>query len=113
MPYLKLSVNRDLSPDEKHALCEEIGRLMPLLPGKTRENTMMDIVSGSYIEMGDASPALNLEVRLFHAAPKENKQNFVREISALLEKKTGVKPARMYMNLIEYESWASGGEYRE
>ncbi|MDR2515335.1 MAG: hypothetical protein LBD02_09080 [Christensenellaceae bacterium] len=113
MPYLKLSVNRDLSADEKHGLCEEIGKLMPLIPGKTRENTMMDIVTGAYIEMGDASPALNLEVRLFRAAPKENKQNFVREISALLEKATGVRPARMYINLIEHESWASGGGYRE
>ena len=37
MPYLHLSVTNALSAEEKHALCEAIGPIMPLLPTKSRK----------------------------------------------------------------------------
>lgn len=109
MPYLHLSVQNPLTAEEKHELCESIGPLMPLLPGKTRQNTMMHIEDSCTIELGDASPCLFLEVRMFKASPEDAKQAFVKAISDLLEKKLSVPKNRMYINLTELDSWGSNG----
>ncbi len=112
MPYLHLSVQNPLTAQEKHALCESIGPLMPLLPGKTRQNTMMHIEDSCFIELGDDKPCLFLEVRMFKPSPEENKQAFVKAISELLEEKLGVPQNRMYINMIELDAWGSNGALR-
>ena len=109
MPYLQLNVQKELNQEEKHALCEAIGAVMPLLPGKSRENTMMHIVSGQHMELLTDAPCLYLEVRMFKPSPLESKQAFVQAISRLLEEKLDVQPARMYINLVEMDEWGSGG----
>jgi len=111
MPYVHLSVNKPLAPEAKHELCEEIGKLMPLIPGKTRENTMFHIEDGCFIELADAEPALFMEVRMFRSAPYINKKNYVAKVSDYMEKRLGVDKGRMYINLIEFEDWGVGGEY--
>jgi phenylpyruvate tautomerase PptA (4-oxalocrotonate tautomerase family) len=113
MPYFQLHTSRTLSGAEKHGLCEEIGKLMPLLPGKSRDNTMMCVMDGCYMELGGAEPALNLDVRLFKPSPAENKKAFAEKISALLGEKLGVKPERMSINIAEHSCWTSGGVYME
>ena len=113
MPYVHLSVPNALTAEEKHALCEAIGPLMPLLPGKNRQNTMMHIEDSCYLEMGeDGEPCLFLEVRLFKKSPEESKEAFAKAICELLEQKLGVKQTRIYMNFIEMDAWVSGGNYR-
>ena len=113
MPYLHLSVTNALSAEENHALCEAIGPIMPLLPTKSRENTMMHIEDGCSMELGrGGEPCLFLEVRLYKKAPEENKDAFVKAISELLEAKLGVKQARMYINLLELDAWGSNGVIR-
>ncbi|MDR1060846.1 MAG: hypothetical protein LBL83_06480 [Clostridiales bacterium] len=113
MPYLQLHTSKQLSPAEKRELCGEIGKLMPLLPGKARDNTTMCLVDGCYMELGDAEPALNLEVRLYKPSPSESKRAFAEQISRLLEERLGVRQDRMSINIVEHASWTSGGVYRE
>ncbi|MDR0885472.1 MAG: hypothetical protein LBN22_03770 [Clostridiales Family XIII bacterium] len=113
MPYVQLNTSVKLSDTEKHQLCDELGELMPLLPTKSRENTMMNIVDGCYIEFGTVNqtgPALNLEVRLFGVSPEEDKNAFVGAVSALFETRLGVPINRMYINLTEYNTWGSKGQ---
>lgn len=112
MPYLQLNTSVSLSESEKKALFDEIGELMPLIPGKSRQNTMMHFIGGQTMELGDAEPCLYLEVRLYKPAPYENKQAFTSQICALLEKKLGVQQSRMYVNLVEMQEWGSGGQYK-
>ena len=110
MPYLHISTSTSLSEDEKTLLYKEIGELMPLLPNKSSVNTMIHIESGCSMHMGeDPAPCAHMEVRLYKAAPAEAKQAFVAAISALIEKRLHVPQPRFYINLIEYDSWASGG----
>ena len=113
MPYVHISVPNALSQAERHELCEAIGELMPLLPGKSRANTMMHIETGCFLEMGrDERPCLFAEVRLFKSSPEKDKQAFAKAFCALLSEKLDIKPERIYMNFIELDAWVSNGTYR-
>jgi phenylpyruvate tautomerase PptA (4-oxalocrotonate tautomerase family) len=111
MPYLELNTSVSLKPEEKHILCEDIGKLLPLIPGKTRELTMMTIADGRYMELGDTTPSANLLLRLGGPAAKEGKATFVQEVTALFEAKLGIRPERLYINIIECSSWGANGQY--
>ena len=114
MPYLQLNTSVRLGDAEKHSLCEAIGVLMPIIPGKTRDNTMMCIMDGCFMEKGaGGAPCLNLEVRLLGPAPDECKSDFTAKITSLFEDKLKVQPGDMYINLIEYNDWGSGGVFRK
>ncbi|MCL2059905.1 MAG: phenylpyruvate tautomerase MIF-related protein [Oscillospiraceae bacterium] len=110
MPYLQLNTSVRLSDTEKHDLCEEIGKIMPAIPGKTRQNTMMYINDGCYMEMGDAAnPMLNLEVRLLGNESDDIKKDYIGKITKLFEDKLKVQPSYMYINLIPYDDWGVNG----
>jgi len=113
MPYLHLNTTVSISGDEKHSLCVALGELMPLIPGKTRDNTMMNIVDGCFMEKGDkGAPCLSLEVRVFGPAPDENKNDFIGQVTRLFEDKFKIAPGDMYINIVEFNDWGSNGAYR-
>jgi phenylpyruvate tautomerase PptA (4-oxalocrotonate tautomerase family) len=113
MPYLEVNTSVTLTDEGRHDLCEEIGKLLPLIPGKKREITMINIVDGRYIELGDKEPCLNIELRIGGISPFTAKRNFVREVTAMVEEKLGVKPGRTFINIIECTSWGAFGDFKD
>ena len=112
MPYVHLNVSRSLSPEQIDAAREAIAACMPLLPGKSRENTMIHISSGCALSIGDPeTPCLFLEARLYKASPEEAKRAFVARLSKAFEELFGIAQKRMYMNVIELEHWGAGGAW--
>ena len=114
MPYLQLNTSVSLSDAEKRSLCEEICKLISIIPGKSPAGTMLYINDGCFMEMGDGKgPCLNLVVRLLGAAPEENKINFIEQITALFERTLKVTPPLMYINLVELDDWGVDGKFRK
>ena len=109
MPYVHLNASRSLTDAEIAALRDDVAALMPLLPGKTRENTMIHITGGCAISKGDPSvPALFIEVRTYKASPDEAKKEFAARLTAMLSEKLGVPGENIYMNIIAMDEWFSG-----
>ena len=109
MPYLHLSASPALTNEEIGALRDEIAALMPILPGKTRENTMIHITGGCAISKGDPSvPAVFIEIRTYKASPDEAKKEFAARITAMVSEKLGVPGENIYMNIIAMDEWFSG-----
>ena len=109
MPYLHLSASPELTKDEISALREDIAALMPILPGKTRENTMIHITGGCAISKGDPSvPALFIEVRTYKESPADARKEFAAQLTATLSEKLGVPGENIYMNIIALDEWYSG-----
>jgi phenylpyruvate tautomerase PptA (4-oxalocrotonate tautomerase family) len=113
MPYLEVNTSVALTDAEKHDLCEEIGKLLPLIPGKKREITMMNIADGRYIELNDKDPCVNLELRIGGKSPFNAKRNFVREVTAMFGEKLGVEPGRTFINIVEHDSWGAFGDFKD
>jgi phenylpyruvate tautomerase PptA (4-oxalocrotonate tautomerase family) len=106
MPYLQLNTSVRLTDAEKHGLCEEIGKLMPIIPEKTRDNTMMYINDGCYMELKDAAkPSLNLVVRILGDIGDDIKKEYIEKITKLFEDKLKTPPERMYINIVALYDW--------
>lgn len=109
MPYIHLNASRPLNEAETAALRDAVAELMPILPGKTRENTMIHITGGCAISKGDPDvPALFVEVRTFKASPEEARKEFAARLTAMLSEKLGVPGENIYMNIIALDEWYSG-----
>jgi hypothetical protein len=115
MPYLEAHTSMVLTNDEKHELCEEIGKFLKLIPGKRTEITMMNIVGGCYMELGEKEqqkePCMNIELRICGISPFNTKRDFVREVTTMLDKKYGIPPNRAFFNIFECSSWGAFGDY--
>jgi len=112
MPYVHLNVSRNLTEDEIAKIRDGFVEIMPALPGKTRENTMIHIEKACAISMGDPEqPCAFLEVRLYKASPEENKKDFVKKAAAVISSLTGVAEEKIYINMIELNEWGVGSRF--
>ena len=112
MPYVHLKVSRPLSAEQIEAARLAIADIMPALPGKTRDNTMIHITGSCALSMGDeAKPCMFLEVRLYKPSPEENKKDFVKKAAQALCALFEIDPERMYINMIELPEWGVGERF--
>lgn len=112
MPYVHLNVSSQLTEQEIIKLREGIAEIMPALPGKNRDNSMIHIDASCALSMGDPEqPCAFLEVRLYRASPEQNKKDFVEKAAAMLTSRTGIPAERIYVNIIELNEWGVGSRF--
>lgn len=115
MPYMEIKTSLSLSDEKKHEVCEEIGGLMSMIPGKRREITMINVVDGCYMELGSVErqkqPCLNLELRICGISPYPSKRDFVKEVTAAVGRILDIPPNRTFINIFECDSWGAFGNY--
>lgn len=110
MPFIHVSVNQPLSREACAELREKFAIAVTLIPGKTRENSMIRIEPDCFIEIGDpGTPCADIDVRLLRSSPKEAKAAFVKAASEIMEECCGVPAKRLYIQFFELEDWGSGG----
>ena len=113
MPYIAINTDLKLSDAQKEKVKTELGRLITIIPTKTEAVTMIDfsdcrtfyrggvIISGAFIEL-----------RLFHKTDFEAKKKFTEETFEMLSRELGLKKENMYLNILEFENWGSGGIFK-
>ena len=110
MPYVHIVTSTPLAEKKKSDLLEAVASLLPTLPGKSRENSMVHIDGGAFLAMGDPAEACAFcEIRLYKASPMEAKAAFTEKLTALLTKECGVPGKKVYINFFEMENWGVGG----
>lgn len=113
MPFVHVSISKELSTEKFEEFRDAVAERMSLLPGKSRLNTMIRIDAGCRLTMGDEGlPCAFLEARLYKSAPVEAKRAFVQAIYEVFETVVELPSSRVYMNIIELETWASGGVFK-
>jgi hypothetical protein len=58
---------------------------------------------------GQAVPAAFVEVRLFQRTGLEAKKRLTQELFGMMERELGIKPAHLYLNILELDTWGAGG----
>ena len=113
MPYLRLSTNIEIKEEDKKQIAEEIADRIVILAGKKPERTMVEIADGEYMYFAlNDEPCMKIRLELFKASDMAFKQEFVRQITGFISKKTGIPTERIYLTISEYENWSSGGIIR-
>lgn len=113
MPYVNITTAKKIDDSTKDRLNQEICGIMPVLPGKNKDNTLLCIIDdAAMFKSGVPNDGVFVEVRLFKKSPEENKKEFAQKIYGIL--KDVLKLADnscVYMNYLEFENWASNGNY--
>ena len=113
MPYVAINTSVKLSNAQKDKIKAEIGRLITVIPTKTEAGTLVDFSDSKTIYKGgeNVSGAF-IDVRLFHKADFEPKKKFTEEIFKMLSRELGLKEENMYLSILEFENWGSGGTFK-
>lgn len=112
MPYIHLHIAQELTYEKREELQLAIGAIMPLIPEKNMNNTMIEITDGVALYMrGGAINGAFMDLRVYMPSPENAKQAFFAALSSLLEEKLGIAPKDVYGNITEMQHWCAGGKY--
>lgn len=110
MPYVHISTTAPLDGKKKSALLEAVAPLLPILPGKNRNNAMIHITGDEFMAMGDpAAVCAFAEIRLYGKAPASAKEKFAAALTEALCAATGAAPDHVYLNYFEMDHWGMNG----
>lgn len=112
MPYIHLSIGKKITPAQRDALAEKIGKAVTILPEKTFEKTMVHIDEDCVIYRGGKrAECLYMETRIFKDAPVEAETEYARKLYAVFNEVLGIPDTQVYMNILELNTWASKGGF--
>lgn len=112
MPFINLHVGKPLSAEKKAELAAAIAANVSLIPGKTVDNTMIEISEDCTMFMGgEQRELLFMDMRVYLPAPKEAKNALVKALTAEFEQRLGIPGNRQYYNIIELDGWGSRGDF--
>lgn len=110
MPYLHLHTSVKLSDAQIVDIRKAVYELIPILPNKTYDVTMIHISDNQIITLKDVDvPAAFVDLRLMGPSPYAEKQEFVRAFIARLTELTGIDAHHIYLNIAEHEEWGAHG----
>ena len=113
MPFVNITTAKKIDYATKFRLYGKIGELMPILPGKNLDNTQVCISDGVSMFMhGKAEDGVFVSVQCYKKSPEDSKKEFSKKVyDALKEVLELDSEDCVYMNFLEFENWASGGNY--
>jgi len=113
MPYIAINTSQKLSDARKEKIKAELGRIISIIPTKAEANLMIDFSDAKTIyKAGKSVPGAFIDVRLFHKSDFESKKKFTEETFKLLSGELGLTNENMFLSIMEFDDWGSGGTYK-
>ena len=113
MPFISITTSVRLEGEAREQVRAAAYDSILLVPGKTKEVTMVQIRDCADLTKADTGEAaIFVEARMFTRPPMAAKKEFAQAIMKKLCEVTGVAPAQVYLNIIEFHEWGSNGDYR-
>jgi phenylpyruvate tautomerase PptA (4-oxalocrotonate tautomerase family) len=114
MPYIAVNTSGKLPEDKQEKIKAEFGRLIGIIPTKTEAGLLVDFSGGRVLYKGGAKVnGAFVEIRLFHRADFEAKKKFTEEVFALFSRELDIEPGNMYLTILEFDSWGTGGTLKQ
>ena len=113
MPYVSITTAKKIDDGTKSKLNAKIGELMPILPGKNTDNTLLCINDGvSMFMRGKPNDGVFVSVQVYKKSPEDSKKEFSQKIHEALKEILKLdSEGCVYMNFTEFENWAANGNY--
>jgi len=112
MPYLDIRASKKIDAATRNTLQLEIGKIMPIIPGKDVTNTIICICDCcTMYKNAEAFEAVFVDIRLYKSSPEESKKEFAKVFTELLEAQLQIPKANIQMNFVEMPAWSTNGEY--
>lgn len=113
MPYMHISVTRELTQEQKQAIKTTAGQMIEILPGKQEKGLMIRIDDGQEMYFrGAATDCAYIGICLFQMSLDEKKGEFARVFSQAFAEIAGIDPLNIYLSYSEYGNWFSNGIFK-
>jgi phenylpyruvate tautomerase PptA (4-oxalocrotonate tautomerase family) len=113
MPYIAVNTTQKISDAQKEKIKAEFGRLITIIPTKSEAGLLVDFSGDRTIfKAGENVDGAFIDLRLFHKSDFEPKKKFTEESFEMLSRELGLKKENMYLTIMEFDNWGSGGTYR-
>ena len=107
MPFVNITTAKKIDCPAKEKLNEEICKIMTILPGKNKDNTLICLNDEKpMFKSGSPNNGVFVEVRLFGQSPEDSKKEFAQKMRGILKDVLALEENDcLYMNYIENETW--------
>ena len=113
MPFINVHIGKPISEDKKEEVMKAIASHMTIIPGKTIDNTMIEISAGRDMFMGgEKRDLIYVDMKVNGPAPTESKDEFVKALVADFEKILDIPGKNFYMSIAEMTGWGVGAGYK-
>jgi phenylpyruvate tautomerase PptA (4-oxalocrotonate tautomerase family) len=110
MPYIAINTTEKLPAAKQEFIKTEIGRLISIIPAKTEGGLLIDFSGGrQFYRAGTLVKGAFVDLRLYRSSDFEARKKFTEEVFSLLSRELGIEKDHVFLNIIELESWGSGG----
>ncbi|MCP5197214.1 MAG: ABC transporter substrate-binding protein [Gammaproteobacteria bacterium] len=111
MPMLALQISIPLSNQQRHALLAPLSQIVAECIGKPERYVMIAIDEATMSMGGDESPAAYADIRSIGGLSGAVNRKLSERVSALLEERLGIPPARIYLGFtsVSAENWGWNG----
>jgi phenylpyruvate tautomerase PptA (4-oxalocrotonate tautomerase family) len=113
MPYVSITTAKKLDCETKTKLYNKIGELMPTIPGKDLDNTLLSITDGAAMyKSGKPNNGVFVSVQCYKKSPEDSKKELAKKFYEVLKDVLELDgESCVYMNFPEFENWAANGDY--
>jgi phenylpyruvate tautomerase PptA (4-oxalocrotonate tautomerase family) len=113
MPFVQITTAKKIDDSARERLNKEIGEIMPVLPGKNKDNTLLCISDGSVMFMrGEKNDGVFIDVRTYKKSLEDSKKEFSEKIHAIVKDVLKLSDSScVYMSFLEFDNWSADGNY--
>lgn len=113
MPFVNIKSVKKIDAVKREAIHQQICELMPTLPGKNADNTLLCIEDEKIMFMHKKPvDGVFVEVRMYKDSPEEAKKLFASKLQEILVRNLELgSDSCVYLNYLAFDNWAANGNY--
>ncbi|MBQ8830579.1 MAG: hypothetical protein IJ017_03165 [Oscillospiraceae bacterium] len=113
MPYMKVSVAKKLTEEERQELSKGLGEALGLIPGKHPSFLIADIEDGRNFYLGGMRQEnfAFIDVRYYSKFSFQVKERFTKACFEALNKVLGTAKEQMFLTISEFSTWGGFGDF--
>ena len=115
MPYMRVSLSKKLTEEQRQSLYEKLGEALRHIPGKEPGMLMAEIEDGQqFYACGKRQENFAfVDARYFSRAEYHAKRDFAIAVMKAIEEVAGTKRECISMNIFELSTWAGFGDLND
>lgn len=114
MPLIAVHTTLTLTPDKREALKNELGQAVVLIPGKTEQVLMVEIIEGVTLYKGGRREGeyAVVDVKCYKQAAFEDNKRFTEAVFGILQRLLGIPETNAYLSITELPTWGTMGSLK-
>jgi len=115
MPYVRITLAKELDAETADKLIERIGAAINNIPEKVPQFTMAELRDGSKIYLGGVrqTDVAYVDIKYFGKFPFEQRKGVAEDAAKAINELLEIPFEKIYLTMNEYETWGALGGLRD